>query len=100
MGTPRVGRTSAIQSRRTPSAGGTPATTTSRSRSQAALKLFADKRAEGIEAVSRDELVTALGENQSAFRYLQTSELILPRDFWDPTHFVLDPSAAWIAGQR
>lgn len=64
------------------------------------LKLFAAKRVEGSDCVPRKELLAAIGNDDEAFRYLQTAELILPRDFWDPTHFVLDPSAAWIAGQR
>jgi Cdc6-like AAA superfamily ATPase len=64
----------------------------------ATLALFAGKRAQGSDSVSRKELLAALADDEEAFRYLQTTELILPRDFWDPTHFVLDPSAAWIAG--
>jgi energy-coupling factor transporter ATP-binding protein EcfA2 len=74
---------------------------------QATLKLFATKRAAGEDSVTREELLEAIGNNEHGFRYLQTTELILPRDFWNPTHFVLDPSAAWIvelrlrdAGQR
>jgi hypothetical protein len=62
----------------------------------ATLKLFATKRAE--DAVAKDALLADIGSDDEGFRYLQTTELILPRDFWNPTHFVLDPSAAWIAG--
>lgn len=63
---------------------------------EATLNLFASQRSQGIDAVRREELLAAIGSNEDGFRYLQTTELILPRDFWDPTHFVLDPSAAWI----
>jgi hypothetical protein len=64
----------------------------------ATLKLFATKRAEGADAVARGDLRGAIKENDDGFLYVQTTELVLPRDFWSPTHFVLDPSAAWIAG--
>jgi hypothetical protein len=64
------------------------------------LKLFAARRDEGLDAVARTELLEVLGGNEAALRYLQTSELILPRDFWNPTHFLLDPGAAWIATPR
>jgi hypothetical protein len=62
-----------------------------------ALELFAEKRADGDDAVARKDLIAAIGGDEDALRYLQDSELILPRDFWNPTHFVLDPTAAWIA---
>jgi hypothetical protein len=65
---------------------------------EATLKLFATKRAEGSDAVARKDLLAVIESDEEGFRYLQTTELILPRDFWNPTHFVLDPSAAWIAG--
>ncbi len=67
---------------------------------QATLKLFATKRAEGGDSVTKSELLAAIGSEEDGFRYLQTTELILPRDFWNPTHFVLDPSAAWIVEPR
>jgi Cdc6-like AAA superfamily ATPase len=59
------------------------------------LKLFGEK---GTGSVGRKELLKALGDDEDALRYLTTTELVLPRNLWDPTHFVLDPSAAWIAG--
>lgn len=62
----------------------------------AALKLFARKRVEGVEAATSKELLEAVGGDNDGLRYLQTTELVLPRDFWSPTHFVLDPTAAWI----
>jgi hypothetical protein len=65
---------------------------------EATLKLFETKRAEGSDAVAKKDLLAAIASDDEGFRYLQTTELILPRDFWNPTHFVLDPSAAWIAG--
>ncbi len=64
------------------------------------LALFAAKRGEGSDAVSQKELLEAIGGDTDGLRYIQETELILPRDFWSPTHFVLDPSTAWIAGQR
>jgi Cdc6-like AAA superfamily ATPase len=67
---------------------------------EAALKLFAAQEAEGLDAVASKDLLAAIGGDEQGLRYLQTTELILPRDFWDPTHFVLDPSAAWIARPR
>jgi hypothetical protein len=67
---------------------------------QATLKLFAASRKEGSDSVTKPELLAAIGNDEDGFRYLQTTELILPRDFWNPTHFVLDPSAAWIVESR
>jgi len=67
---------------------------------EATLKLFAEKETEGIDAVPSKELLAAIGDDQEALRYLQSTEIVLPQNFWDPTHFVLDPSAAWIARPR
>ncbi len=67
---------------------------------EATLELFAKQQAAGVSAVSTEELLAAIGGDPHAMRYLQTTELILPRDFWEPTHFVLDPSAAWIMKPR
>ena len=67
---------------------------------EATLALFAQREAGGGDAVPSKDLLTAIGDDQDALRYLQSTEIVLPRDFWDPTHFVLDPSAAWIASPR
>ena len=67
---------------------------------KATLALFAAKLVAGEDSVTRQELLDAIGNNEDGFRYLQTTELILPRDFWNPTHFVLDPSTAWIVEPR
>jgi hypothetical protein len=63
---------------------------------KATLDLFDKGRTEGRDAVTVKELLTALRDDSDAMRYLQTTELVLPNDFWAPTHFVLDPTAAWI----
>lgn len=62
----------------------------------ATLNLFRTRKAEGDESITAVDLLAALKDDKDALRYLQTTELVLPRDFWNPTHFVLDPTAAWI----
>jgi hypothetical protein len=66
---------------------------------EATLACFAVARSAGSDSVHKKELLRAIGDDDEAFRYLQTTELILPLDFWTPTHFALDPSAAWIAAR-
>lgn len=57
---------------------------------RAALRLCETKHASGIDAVGKKELLAAIGNDEEGFRYLQTTEIILPRDFWNPTHFLLE----------
>ena len=45
-------------------------------------------------AIRDKELSDMVGED--ALDYLKQTEVVLPRDFWNPTHFLLDPTASWL----
>ena len=60
----------------------------------ATLKLFETKRTEGEDAVTRKDLAwAAVGDDEDAFRYLQTTELVPPARFLEPDALRARPEA-------
>lgn len=60
------------------------------------LDLFREKKTRGHLTISRDEMLAALGGNELHFLQLQHAQAILPRDFWNPVEFTIDPELDWL----
>ncbi len=59
----------------------------------ALFKLFKER---GLEAeLPEEEILAAIGGNEKAFRAFTQKEVLLPVDFWDPSHYTLDPTIRW-----
>lgn len=43
------------------------------------------------QPVAHDALVTACDNNRAVLEHLQGRQVVLPRDYWNPTQFTLDP---------
>jgi|GEM_PF-3766720 len=59
----------------------------------ALFKLFEER---GLEAeLPEEDILAAIGGNEKAFRAFTQKEVLLPVDFWDPSHYTLDPTIRW-----
>lgn len=63
---------------------------------QPVLDRFRSAKREGFLTVSREEILAALKGNDLHLNQLQDCQAILPRDFWNPAEFTLDPELEWL----
>jgi hypothetical protein len=60
------------------------------------IDLFRTARVRGFQTLGREELLKALNSNELHLLQLQDAQVVLPRDFWSPLEFTLDPTLHWL----
>lgn len=59
-------------------------------------QLFSLFESAGLDAeLPQEEILAAIGGNEKAFRAFTQKEVLLPVDFWAPSHYTLDPTIRW-----
>lgn len=59
-------------------------------------ELFALFERAGMNAqLPQEDILAAIGGNEKAFRAFTQNEVLLPVDFWAPSHYTLDPTIRW-----